>query len=97
MRRPNSEYVKMLIKRKIKRMSDFNVSLYLYEYRTKKEDLYLFADGKPYLTEDTENFTNGYGNPERWIARCGVQNASCADALETFIQSNYRENFHPTY
>ena len=96
MRRRNSEYAKRRIKRKIERMSALDVALYLYEYRTKKEDLDLFADAKTYLIKDTEYFTNGDGNPERWIARCVLQNASCADYLETFIQLTYRENFHPT-
>ena len=86
----NSEYAKRLIKRKLERLTALDVALYLYEYRTKKEDLDLFVDAKPYLT-------NGDGNPERWIARCVFQNAPCADSLETFIQLNYRENFHPTY
>ena len=45
-----------------------------------------FADAKLYLIKDTKCFTNGDGNPERWIARCVFQDASCADSLETFIQ-----------
>ena len=79
------------------RISDLDVALYLHEYRTKTEDLDLFADAKPYLIKDTEYFTNCDGNPERWIARRVFQNASCADSLEKFIQLNYRENFHMTY
>ena len=78
-------------------MSTLDVALYSYEYGNKKEDLDLFVDAKLYLIKDTEYFTNGDGNPERWNARCIFQNASCADSLETFIQLNYRENFHPTY
>ena len=97
MRWRNSEYAKRRIKRKIERISALDVALYLYKYRTKKEDLDLFADAKPYLIKDMEYFTNGFGNPERWIARCVFQSASCADSLETFIQLNYRENFHTTY
>ena len=85
------------IKRKIERMSALDVALYLHEYRTKKENLNLFAIAKPYLTKDTDYFTNGDANPERWIPRCVFQNATCANSIETFIQLNYRENFHPTY
>ena len=65
MRRRNSQYAKRRIKRKIERMSALDVALYLYEYRTKKEDLNLFGDSKPYLLKDMENFTYGDGNPER--------------------------------
>ena len=78
-------------------MSALDVALYLYEYRTYIEDLELFAGAKPYLTKDTEHFTNGDGNPERWNARCVFQNSSCANSLETFIQLNYREDLCPTY
>ena len=51
MRRRNSEYAKMRINRRIGRMSALDVALNLHEYRTKKEDLDLFADTKPYLTK----------------------------------------------
>ena len=57
MRRHNSEYAKRHIKRKIEQMSALDVALYLYEYRTKKEDIDLFADAKPYLIKDTEYFS----------------------------------------
>ena len=78
-------------------MSALDVALYLYEFRSAKDDLDLFAAAKPYLAKDTEYFTNGDGNIERFITRCVFQNASCADSLETFIQLKCRENFHPTY
>ena len=69
MRRRNSEYAKRRITRKIEKMSALDVALYLYEYRTYKEDLELFADAKPYLTKDTEFFTNGDGKRERWSSK----------------------------
>ena len=88
MRRRNSEYAKRRMKRKIVRRCGLDVALYFYEYRTKKEDLDLFADAKPYLIKGTEYSTNGDGNRERWFAHCVFQNTSCADCLETFIQLN---------
>ena len=97
MRRRNSESAKRRITRKIDKISALDIAFYLYDYRTYKEDLELLADAKPYLTKDTEYFTNGDGSPERWIARCVFQNASSADSLETFIQLNYRENFYSTH
>ena len=95
-RRRNFEHAKKRIKHKIEEMSVFDVALYLYEHRSRKDDLYLFAAAKLYLTKDAEYFTDDDGNPERRIMWCVFQNASCADSLETFIQLNYRENFHPT-
>ena len=74
--RRNSECAKRRITLKIEKMSALDVALYPYEYRAYKENLDLFTDAKPYLTKDTEYYTNYDGNPERLIARCVFQNAS---------------------
>ena len=51
----NSESAKRRITRKIEKISALDVALYLYEYRTFKEDLHLFADVKRIFSKTLNN------------------------------------------